>query len=249
MATPAENSRRLEPSSTAKSKPKKNLNFCGEPSFVTFIVGKEAQKFTVHKNLAEHYSPFFEKAFNSGFVEGQTQEMVLDDVEAGIFGYVVNWLYTQKIIHPEESKIQLEEMAKLWVLAGRFLIPRLQNEAIRHMDWKKHGELTKIMGNLESYVMFALSREFEGTQLYRKVLDDLLMICIIVAKSPDPSELSEWDNKWEIFLTALTNAGGETAVAIIKGLVVRCAPFLSKMQLVKPIEQYFVEEGDAADGN
>ncbi|TVY28164.1 hypothetical protein LHYA1_G002768 [Lachnellula hyalina] len=239
MDTPAESSRRPETPSAASSKPKKNLNFCGVPSFVTFIVGKEAQKFTVHKNLAEHYSPFFTKAFNGGFIEGQTQERVLEDVEPVTFGLVTNWLYTQKIIHPEDKKVQLVEIANLWVLAGRFLIPQLQNEAIRRtQDTPGYSR-----EEFEPYVKFALKRELEGTQLYQAVLDDVLRLCGVIAEPPMEAEFLE------DFAEIVTEEGGNTAAIVIKALVIHCAGFLSNMAPSKSIEDYFVEEGDAASGN
>jgi hypothetical protein len=62
----------------------------GTQAFVTFIVGDKNQKFVVHKNLVEHYSLALEKAFNGGFIEEQTQELNLRDVDTDIFGLVVN---------------------------------------------------------------------------------------------------------------------------------------------------------------
>lgn len=213
----------------------------GVPSFVTFIVGKEAQKFTVHKNLATHYSPFFEKAFNSGFVEGQTQEMVLEDVEADIFGYVVNWLYTQKIIHPDDEEIQLLEFAKLWVLAGRFLIPRLQNKAIRRIG----KTYSWIVEDFMAYVRFALKRELADTQLYRRAFDDLLQQWSETAGRP----VTEIDEGLLECYVKVDTEGGDTAAIVLKALIIYCAPFLSEMLPLKPIEDYLVEEGNAASGH
>jgi len=207
---------------------------------VTFIVGKEAQKFTVHKNLAEHYSPFFTKAFNSGFIEGQTQEMVLEDVEPVTFGLVINWLYTQKIIHPEDNKIQLVETAKLWVLAGRFIIPQLQNEAIRRIqDTPGYSR-----EEFEPHVKFALKRELEGTQLCQAVLDDVLRLCGVIAEPPMEAEFLLED-----FVEMVTEEGGDTAAIVIKALVIHCGEFLSIMAPPRFIDYYFVEEGDAASEN
>ncbi|TVY47516.1 hypothetical protein LOCC1_G003653 [Lachnellula occidentalis] len=244
MATSAESSHRPETPSAVKPKPKKNLNFCGEPSFVTFIVGLEAQKFTVHKNLAEHYSPFFEKAFNSGFIEGKTQQMVLEDVEPEIFGYMVNWLYTQKIIHPEDKGIEPVEFAKLWVLAGRFMIPQLQNEAIQRIK----PTTTLSLGNFQPCMTFVLNKQFEGTQLYQAVLDDVLQLCLNIAGitthfgPPRVSDLKD-------FVETVMNEGGDTTAAIIKALILQCAPYRSNSGKVKkPIKDYFVEEGDVASG-
>lgn len=40
----------------------------------------------VYKHLICHFSPFFAAAFNSDFVEGQTQIMILEDVWQEGFG-------------------------------------------------------------------------------------------------------------------------------------------------------------------
>lgn len=54
-------------------------------------------QFLIHKNLLCQRSCFFTAAFNGNFMEGATQSMVLDDVDADTFGVVVNWIYTQRI--------------------------------------------------------------------------------------------------------------------------------------------------------
>jgi hypothetical protein len=80
--------------------------FCTSPShansfphskpaqFVTVIVSKAPteQKFVVHKELICFHSPFFNAAFNGKFIEGQTQEMRMDDVDEETFGQLVHWL-------------------------------------------------------------------------------------------------------------------------------------------------------------
>jgi hypothetical protein len=65
--------------------------------------------------------------------------MVLETVEASVFGLVVYWLYTQDIEDEEcedaigniyqqpQSATQLE---RLWLLAERFAIPGLQNKIV-----------------------------------------------------------------------------------------------------------------------
>jgi hypothetical protein len=54
-------------------------------------------KFLIHKNLLCQYSRFFTAAFNGKFMEGATQNMVFEEVDADMFGVLVNWIYTQKI--------------------------------------------------------------------------------------------------------------------------------------------------------
>lgn len=60
--------------------------------------------------------------------------MNLNDVHPEIFGVFVNWLYTQKIENAvDKSLLTLKDLAVLWNLADRFLIPILQNNAMARM--------------------------------------------------------------------------------------------------------------------
>lgn len=84
-------------------------------------------KYIIHKEFFCYYSPFFKAAFNGNFKEGQTQEMRISaDVVA--FGVVVNWLYSQKIMISGDNELILSTLARAWILADRFLIPKLQNQ-------------------------------------------------------------------------------------------------------------------------
>jgi hypothetical protein len=67
---------------------------------VTFIVGEEPAKHTlvVHERLATISSRFFRAAFDGRFVEGGTQTRRLDDVDDGVFGTLIHWLYTKKLV-------------------------------------------------------------------------------------------------------------------------------------------------------
>ncbi len=87
----------------------------------------EAKEFVVHKDLICHYSPFFAGAFNSSFSEGQTQTMTFDDVHSVPFGVLVNWIYTQTIANEEGKKPHIQCLGMVWILADRFLMPKLQN--------------------------------------------------------------------------------------------------------------------------
>lgn len=55
--------------------------------------------------------------------------MKLEDVDADLFGILVNWCYTQKIEHMERD-ITLLDLGKLWTLGDRFFMPKLQNCAM-----------------------------------------------------------------------------------------------------------------------
>lgn len=92
------------------------------------------QTFIVHKDFICHYSPFFHAAFNGRFVEGQTQIMELEDVEPAAFHLFVSWLYSQRLMDEQEESPSATTLIRLWLLADRFLIPRLQNEVLAAVD-------------------------------------------------------------------------------------------------------------------
>lgn len=62
-------------------------------------VGKDNDKetFQVLKTVICSQSPFFAAAFNGHFLEGQTQEITLDDVEKDIFVLMLKWMYRERI--------------------------------------------------------------------------------------------------------------------------------------------------------
>lgn len=66
---------------------------------VTFLVGKAGSEepFLVHKEFVCYYSPALRAAFNSSFVEGQTQTYRLEDISTNAFRLFVQWLYSQKM--------------------------------------------------------------------------------------------------------------------------------------------------------
>jgi hypothetical protein len=96
---------------------------------VTIIIGLEDSKqtFIIHKDLICYYSPF-STAFNSNFTEGSTQCMTLPDIDADSFGILVHWFYTQQIdLDSKDRDANILPLAKLWSLAERCLITKLQN--------------------------------------------------------------------------------------------------------------------------
>ncbi|KAL2072723.1 hypothetical protein VTL71DRAFT_12066 [Oculimacula yallundae] len=126
-------------------------DFSEPATFVTFLVGPEdyITKFVVHKEFACYHSSVLRAAFASNFVEGQTQTYRIIDTSPDAFQLFVQWLYTQKLqLHrlrhleasgltdesgeDEEYDMGDEDMslAKLWVLADKLAIPKLQNSAM-----------------------------------------------------------------------------------------------------------------------
>ncbi|XMA14306.1 hypothetical protein WAI453_007097 [Rhynchosporium graminicola] len=75
----------------------KTSDSCGMSNLVTFTIGPEKKKFLIHKNFACEASPIFKSAFNSSFVEGQSQEYVLEDTTEAAFTMFTEWVYTGRL--------------------------------------------------------------------------------------------------------------------------------------------------------
>jgi hypothetical protein len=86
---------------------------------------------TLHKSFVCHNSPYFEAAFNSALVEGQTQTLVYDKTTPEAFGLFAKWIYSKTIKDDDGKSPPPTEMVQLWVLADKILVPGLQNAAIR----------------------------------------------------------------------------------------------------------------------
>lgn len=120
---------------------------------VTFIVGKKGSKveFQVHKSHATFYSPVFKSTLNNEkFPEDVTQTYYIDDYSPACFTLFIDWIYSQnfELYLPDRdiletiddegirnaTKKKLEEqefdLAQLWILGQKYLIPSLQNAAM-----------------------------------------------------------------------------------------------------------------------
>ena len=102
---------------------------------VKLVVGPDKEEFVVHKEFACYHSPVLKAAFNSTFIEGQTQTYTLEEVIAPVARLLVNWLYTQQLdlLQPEDYSQKTKEdleLARLFVIADKLLIPQLQNAII-----------------------------------------------------------------------------------------------------------------------
>lgn len=78
-------------------------------------------------------SPFFYRAFkrlSASSDEPGTSIIELPDIDASIFGLLVNWLYTGKIEFADRRPLELLDAAKLWTIASTFRLSTLQNKAL-----------------------------------------------------------------------------------------------------------------------
>lgn len=106
-----------------------------------------------------HHSSFFATAFNnSKYAESDTQTMYLPDVSSDDFGVCVKWIYDQHIeLDPLDHDPKIMIFARLWNLAKRFRISKLQNKI---MD-----KLRALVEEAEKDVLKAfLDFVYKGTQ-------------------------------------------------------------------------------------
>ncbi|KAF8847705.1 hypothetical protein BDZ45DRAFT_698981 [Acephala macrosclerotiorum] len=95
---------------------KKEFEFLGPQTFVTIHIGTDANKeetFMVQKSLICHHFPFFDAAFHSLFIEGQTQSMTGEDVDSEVFALLLRWLYEQRIWQGVDGRVAAVDLAKL----------------------------------------------------------------------------------------------------------------------------------------
>jgi hypothetical protein len=119
---------------------------------VTFFIGPDEKKFLVHKEFACHYSPVLKAAFNSQFIEGQTQTYRLKDTTEGIFRLFVQWLYYQQLellqlqdddVVDDLAIYEDKSLFGLWILADELNVPRVQNLVIESIE-KYHYKINAI---------------------------------------------------------------------------------------------------------
>jgi hypothetical protein len=136
------------PSQFYKDTGRSNINRVPQ-EIVHVLVGKDRKKFALHKIYLCSHSPYFKAAFEGGFSEAKTGEIVIKHTDSAIFGLFVEWLYTQKIteILCEDGNLKdaeksvmdqplLMELIQLWLLADYLEVPRLQNCAIDLLNQK-----------------------------------------------------------------------------------------------------------------
>lgn len=158
---------------------------------VTIVVGAESAIFVVHREVISYHSPFFKAAFESSMIEGQTQRMTLEDIDSEVFGLLVHWLYTLEIegeesmvkaLHEEDSKMTSDasvklaiRLAKLWVLAERFIICSLRSQ-VNSLLTSMPGPTTELslLRNLMSFVLFVYT-EITGPTELRDIAVNLMI--------------------------------------------------------------------------
>ncbi|KAL2066676.1 hypothetical protein VTL71DRAFT_2748 [Oculimacula yallundae] len=104
---------------------------------VKVYTGKEKHCWELHEDAICHHSPYFQKAFLSGFKESTEKSIELDEETSEVFGRVVDWIYTgvlrcNKCTHEPQNHQEEDFMQyiKLWVFADKYMISGLSDSAV-----------------------------------------------------------------------------------------------------------------------
>ncbi|KAK0112499.1 hypothetical protein ONS96_001735 [Cadophora gregata f. sp. sojae] len=180
-----------EPKSKRLCNPPPAPNLVGPQPIVTVKVRADPNPsakwhtFQVHKNYLCHYSPYFRAALTGPFIESSDQSVQLEDTSPSIFGIFVNWLYTQTLINKSSEQPLSSHLFKLWILADKMLIPRLQNDILSMLE-----EARKSKGLPSAVFAYVYENTAEGSVLRRYIVE-MCMAKTEAMKNPDdyPREL------------------------------------------------------------
>jgi hypothetical protein len=98
------------------------------------IVGPEKTDYKIHKEIAIAESPFFAAALDGNFVEGETGQVLLPDVEPKIFDHVVYWLYKRRLEDSscfyKDAKPTYFTLLDIYALADQLCVEGLRNAVV-----------------------------------------------------------------------------------------------------------------------
>lgn len=113
-----------------------NTNLIGRfPGVVYLNVTDRTVKkmWPVYKGVLCRNSSYFSALLRDPPPSGSVQNIDIFDVEMPVLDVFVQWLHTE-LIYNCQGPDALELLIKLWLVASRFRVPKLQNHALLYMD-------------------------------------------------------------------------------------------------------------------
>ncbi|KAF8852848.1 hypothetical protein BDZ45DRAFT_749143 [Acephala macrosclerotiorum] len=187
------------------------FSFRSTQSFMTVYIGNGSgavESFTVLKSFICHHSPFFKAAFNGPYLEGQSQSITLEDLDANVFALFVEWLYTQNVPaeHNTGEKVTMLQYAKLWVLAKRFVIPTLQNIVMKTRLYtypRGWARLIDIKDLSKTVTMAAFTKYvYENASKDSSLRHYIMLVGLLACRELQADRLDGWKKDWVAFLDA-----------------------------------------------
>lgn len=136
---------------------------------------EDEKQFFIHKQLLVAKSGYFKGVLaGSQFKESTTNDVVLRDVESGVFIALVGWMYSGSIV-----VVSPEHLTATYIMADRFIVPACKDYllelAVNYFDtnWipPSHDAITNAFDNLS------------GNDVYLRMLRD--MFCKYSIDIPD----------------------------------------------------------------
>ena len=154
------------------------------------MVGNESPKtFLLHAALLDHESDELAKDINSGFREGETKRVVLNQEDPGLFGYFVDYLYSDRWLENGDASRNADYivLARLYTLGERLQAKNFQRAALR----KFTSSLTKGTTIADQSVCELL--EIACTELPERVNEDPLRAQIFWYAASRLTMLQDYD--------------------------------------------------------
>lgn len=129
-----------------------------------------------------HHSPVLKAAFNSNFMEGETQTYRLDEISSSAFRLLVQWFYNEEFDvfkeedlncandedDPEIEKLWADQdinLIQLWIVADKLLIRPLQNAVINVLEEFWEEPFVRHGGPSTSWIPYAYEHTTVGSPL------------------------------------------------------------------------------------
>ncbi|PVH71817.1 hypothetical protein DL98DRAFT_577183 [Cadophora sp. DSE1049] len=233
---PGDSQKRLHDSSEEEQPKSKRLcnpvptpNLVGPQPIVTVKVRADPNPvakwhtFQLHKNYLCHYSPYFRAALTGPFIESEDQQVKLEETSPSVFGIFVNWLYTQTLVNKSSEQPLSSHLFKLWILADKLLIPRLQNDILSMLEAARKSK------GLPSAVFGYVYENTTEESMLRKYIVAMCLSKTETMKNPD-------DYPRELLLEIVVAARRREKDALTRR---------ERGQWRPDLEEYFVDEREA----
>ncbi|KAK3700775.1 hypothetical protein LTR37_015747 [Vermiconidia calcicola] len=147
---------------------------------VTIYVGDRPEGCSIQRTLLTNASPWFAKALDERFAEGQSLTLRFPDTDPQVVEYFVYYLfhgrapfqdYAIDVSNREEAQLLQLLSLRLWVFADEHLLPALQNQAIRSL----HYLTFDLCSPRPSTMLEALESSSPGSALRRFMMAELIL--------------------------------------------------------------------------
>ncbi|KAL2827661.1 hypothetical protein BJY01DRAFT_229022 [Aspergillus pseudoustus] len=199
-------------------------------------VGADQTPFDVHVELLCDKSPFFNNLY-SDRTDSTIPEVPisLPDVDPDVFAEIISWMYRSQLNDELTYQGRINFLLELWVLAEKFEIPALQNQAITFCKARTENSPSTALPNMQA-IEYVYTKTKPVSPLRRFLVDVWIWRATAVKFAKRKEELPRAfvEDLCEALLHKHTDTSTTTGLT---GTTPAARPFPSPPGL----EQYFVE--------